>query len=629
MPKRYSALLALSAGFGGAILVDLWPPLRGDYGWRWPYSLPEHLDQWLPSTFAILLYLLGAWWLTSQPRPHWQVMTWAYLGCAILPFIFLARWGDPLYHQFTRVADGGVSGPHRIAMQYGPDTITDRLRHWTDEQKRFAEEPVSIHAALAPPGLPLIYYWTGQFLESMPLIADPLGREFRTLQCHNLELAQNDNAEIAAASVGMLSPLWAGLAIFPLYSLGRRLLDSTRAQWAVLMWGLLPGLAIFTPVPNTVFPTLAMLCVFWLWLALEQDSYPYAFGAGLVMGLLTFLNISMVPLILFCGWLALGYHVFLRPTAPRTWSLQIGAVYALGIGVVWGAWMLYGGPNPYEILHASLAQHLELDRPYTPWLVLHFWDYGLFIGLPVFFFSIVALLRAINGWYTDQTLTPMELITLAFGISLLILNLSGTARGETGRVWQFFFPFSLLMAISLIGSLVQFRWLAGAQAAFGLVMILVIGAVGTGLTIPPTTPPTVESAQIIIPMDTQFGDTIRLTGVGGTLEDHQLQLDLRWQTIQWPEQPYYVAVIPVGPDGKAYRESVVVQPFEGEYPTSCWQPYQEVIQRVTIPLEGDPPTGDWWVSLSLHDYNTYDPLTVTLSDGTQDHQAGVGPIWVE
>jgi hypothetical protein len=362
---------------------------------------------------------------------------------------------------------------------------------------------------------------------------------------------------------------------------------------------------------------------------LERESYPYAAMAGLVMGILTFLNISLVPLILFCGWLALGYHALLSPQAPRLWSLQIGAAFGVGLALVWLAWMLYGGPDPYAILHTALSQHLELDRPYLPWLVLHLWDYGLFLGLPVFFLSLYGLWRQIRTWRQERVASPALLLALAWGLTLLILNLSGTARGETGRVWQFFFPFSLLIALSLSAERGALRALWLAQASAALVIVWVIGAVGTGLEVPPQSPPIFAEAQITQDSNTRFGDSIHLTGFGGEGSGDGLQVDLRWQAERWPDQPYYMAIIPVAPDGQAYGKSLVLQPFEAAYPTSCWQPDQTILQRVTFPLEGNPPQGQWWVSLSMHDYTTYDSLPVTLPDGTIDRQAGLGPFTVE
>ena len=70
----------------------------------------------------------------------------------MLPFVFLGRWGDPLYEQFARAASGTVSGPHLLAHQY--DDFDATLKNWTAEQQRLADEEISIHAALAPPGLP-------------------------------------------------------------------------------------------------------------------------------------------------------------------------------------------------------------------------------------------------------------------------------------------------------------------------------------------------------------------------------------------------------------------------------------------------------------------------------------------
>lgn len=633
---RWTALISLLVAL--ALMFNLWEGLRGGYGWRWGYAVPQQVAEWLPTLAALLVYAAGCDWIMRRAeRPLWQVMVWAGLGSAVLPFIFLLRWGDPLYVQFTRVASGGTSGPHLVAALYTPETVNDALRDWTAQQAQFAKNEITIHAALAPPGLSIVYYLSSQALETAAFIANPIGRELRPMQCHNLAMMRYSNAQLASAVVGMASPLWAALAIFPLLWLGRRLADEPTARWIVLLWVLVPGLALFTPTPNTVFPTLAVLCVALLWAGVERRAYSLIFGAGLTASVLTFLNFSVVPLLLLCGLLAFfpsSQTPFQRDLWKRTSreAVRVGVVFGLGLAVIWIGWAIYGGQPFWAMLDTAMSQHLDLERPYLPWLALHLWDYALFLGLPLMLLSLWSAWRGIQQLRQEKRLSSAAFLALALGLTLLILDFSGTARGETGRVWQFFFPFSLITAGAALRGLPvnNHRLLLGVQTFSALTLLLFIPVISTGLDQPPQLPPEVKEAGITVETNLLFDDTLRLTGFGGFLDkQNTLVVDLRWQADEWSEQPYYFSIIPVAPDGSAYREGFVYQPFAAAYPATCWQPGQTIIDRVHIPLAGDPPSGEWWLSLSVQDYRTYAPVAVRLPDGTRDQQAGIGPIWVE
>ena len=638
---RFTVLTGLLIAL--ALMFDGWDSLRGDYGWRWGYDVPSKIAEWLPILIALMVYVGGCLWLMrSDSRRAWQIIAWGLLGSTILPFIFLMRLGDPFFVQFTRVVSGSASGPQAIAADYEPDELDDALKHWTIEQQRFADDSISIHAALAPPGLPLLYYGAGRVFEGIPPVADAIGNSLRTMQCDNFDIAGESNAELSSAIIGMMSPLWAALAIFPLVWLGRRVSDEQSARWMVLLWALIPGLNVFTPVPNTVFPTLAILCIALLWKSLESRLYAYAFFAGLVASVMTFLNFSVVPLLLFCGLLALGYHLLIaiRNENPprRWWSAAIGIAFGIGLSMVWMIWLLYGGETPFAMFSTAMNQHLELEREYLPWLVLHLWDYVLFLGLPLMLFSLWLMWRGIEDMRHGNHFSPAILLALCLGLSLLLLDVSGTARGETGRVWQFFFPLSLLTGAAALRGLPKLNTqvLLGTQAFYALAILLFIPTIGTGMVQPPQSPPEIENPQISIETSILFDDVLRLTGFGGRLDNskNDLVIDLRWQVESRSEEPYYFAVIPVAPDGEPYQESYVFQPFDSDYPVTCWKPGSSIMERVRIPLKSEStdaiPAGEWWLSLSMHDYHDFEPLPVILPDGThQDTQAGIGPISVD
>lgn len=144
------------------------------------------------------------------------------------------------------------------------------------------------------------------------------------------------------------------------------------------------------------------------------------------------------------------------------------------------------------------------------------------------------------------------------------------------------------------------------------------------------TPPPPAPYENALPLDVLFGDAFRLVGWHGEAVDNQIQLFLNYQSTRQLSIPYWFAVLPVAPDGSTPVEAFVWQPNATRYPTTCWQPDQIVGDRVEIPLPENPQSGDWWLSLVAFP-DAADPmnrLIITLPDGTQDTQIGLGPVKV-
>lgn len=48
------------------LVVDAVPGLRGGFGWRWPYALPEDMLRALPLLLAVIVYLGGGFLLLRR-----------------------------------------------------------------------------------------------------------------------------------------------------------------------------------------------------------------------------------------------------------------------------------------------------------------------------------------------------------------------------------------------------------------------------------------------------------------------------------------------------------------------------------------------------------------------------------
>lgn len=621
LPRPLLWISGLALLLALVLLADAIPFLRGGFGWQWPYR-PAPLERGWPLLVGVAVYVAGAWALLRRRARIWPLLTWALLGALLIPLAIIALRGDVGYELFVRTISGGVTGPHLAGAEINwQDT---GWRDWTAVMEGYNGR--SAHLALSPPGLPLFYGALNGLLDSVPGLAGPLQRALLYYQCDNYQLLAYTPGQVASAAFGMLIPLWAALGVFPLYGVARRI-HPARAHLAALWWPLVPALVMFAGSWNTFYP-LASLLAFWLLLAGLERGALWLLLSGLLAGLLTFANFSVVPLIGLCGAYTLLHYVYNeRGAHPWTRPVLAGIGFGAGLLIPWLFFWLAAGQTPFDLLHVALGTHLDLDRPYLPWLWLHFWDWAIFSGLPLILIWLWLAVRRLRAG-----LRPGAVLNVALLLTMLILLLSDTARGETGRVWLFFAPFVLIAAADFPAGAGQTRqaWLAVTSGQAALLVALafswhVISA--DDIRPPHPAPPIVEASQ---PINADFGGLFRLVSWQAAQEGSALILHFNWQAEQQMTTPYWFAAFPVTPEGRPAAEALVWQPDETRYPTTCWRPGQIIGETVRLPLPEDAAPGDWWVSVvAFPDVNDYSAaLPVTLPGGPPDVQLGLGPVRV-
>lgn len=622
-------VVAITGGawlLAAALALDLTPWLRGGYGWRWPYE-PVPAARAILLVGATAIYTGGAWLLLRRTRRPAPGLAWNVLGAAILPLAAIAlRHDDVTYELFVRTASPMTTGPHMAAATI--DWESDAWHDWPATMRELNERG-NRHAALSPPGLPLWNHALNVALDRIPQLTDRLHRALLPYQCHNTNLLNYTPAEWASAWFGILMPLWAALAALPLYVVAARLIGPDAAREVAAWWALVPALVMFAPSWNTLYPVLSLIAFGLLLIGLERGPGA-ARGAlalilaGVTCGLLIFANLSTVPLIGLLGFYTLLHTL---NEQRRAWQRAVAVGVWVGVGLAL-PWLVYGaitGGTPVAIVRAALDAHLELERAYLAWVWLHAWEWALFSGLPLVVLWLVAGMRGIRPAGGGARLALALILTLA------VVDLSGLARGETGRVWLFFTPFVLIAARDglrrLTGGPGRGRpWLAIAlgQAALMLALATHWNVIGSELTPPPDPPGGVGAAR---PADAVFGGALHLRGWDATVQDGVVVLRLDWQADERPTVAYFFSALLVAPDGAPVPQAVVWQPFDTRYPATCWAPGEWVGDTVRLPLPPDAAPGEWWISLSVlgDAARDYQPVPLSSGDGVQ---IGLGPIAV-
>lgn len=626
----------LSLIWAALLAFDRIPQLRGDYGWRWPYDPVLDLTRLAPLLLGVVLYTPVALWLRRRPSSR-ALLAWVILGGAGLSLAAVYVRGDVYYRLYAITVSNLTGGWHPAATRIRD--LSETLRQWP----RFMSDsqPISSHLAISPPGMVVLYYAASAMLENFPAAADWLGRPLRLLLCDNFLLMKDTHAQLASAWLGMLMPLWGSLTVLPLYHLGRRVFGSTAARWSAVWWPLIPSFLIFAPLPSTFYPLPALALIILLWSGLRRNQPVLMVAAGLVMSGLTFLTFTFAPLLLLAGFLTLGYYglkTHSRASAlPWHWPLRMGLWFGLGLSLVWLLYFVLTGVGVWDILWTASQLHLELDRPYGPWLILHLNDFFMFTGWPLVLLAAVGVMPVGRKLLRRMALDEGDILMVAAVLTVVVLDISGALRGESGRILLFLSPLLLLAAAHALGDDRRLgEMLTMTQAIIAVVMVVCLHVLDSEFKPPPPPPALVPvSDHPATPSGVSFEQLARLDAFSGHVETRRgvdgreqatLVLWLSWAPQGQFDRPYYLSLIPVAPDGQAAPVATLLQPFQQLYPTTCWKASDGELQdRIEVPLFKSAD-GDWWVSLSLIDGQSGQKVGVINADGSRDHQIGLGPF---
>jgi hypothetical protein len=623
-------ILALTLIIGVAILLNVWPMLLGGFGHRWIYEPPiaARIVRLAPGVLALLIYSAGLWVLRRRATPLFVL--WAFLGAVVVPVSLMAVKGAPWVLLFNRTISTQATGAFAASTRIMDLQAT--YNSWLTDLPGFLD-PLP-HMSTSSPVWPTLYHLLGNLLARWPDLSNALALPLVQLQCQNFEFLNLGPARIAGVWPGVLAPVWAALTVVPMYGLARKVGDDRAARCAVAWWPLIPSLALFAATLSSFYPVVSTAAVLLFWHALHRpdlrQGYLWLAVTGIFTTAITLWNLSMLPLTLLMGLLTLivwrSDHSHPR---PAYWPLAVGASFGAGVLLVSGLYTLAFGHTPVDLFSAVMGVHIGLDRPYLPWLFLHPWDVFLYAGLPTVAIALYGGFRMSQG--------PARQLALGVGLTLAILTVTGSARGETGRVWMFLMPLIVIVAGCFMATVTrkQLWLLAGAQVLWLLVMNLVILSVRTRDVIPP--PTYQEVAQLpasgpLVPVGADFNGEMRLAGYQAEQQpgSGNVTLTLHWQPLKGMVAPYYFSGVLVGPDGTV-APGQNWQPLGTRFPTTCWSSQEEVVDQVMLALPENASPGNWWLSLSAFAYRegqTPEPLPVVLADGTADHQVGLGPIEV-
>jgi hypothetical protein len=246
-----------------------------------------------------------------------------------------------------------------------------------------------------------------------------------------------------------------GLAIIPLYLLGKWLASPTAGFFAALSFLLLPAFALFSVSVDQMYPlvTAVGLCGVWRGMQLMESKSPWALLwlglTGIWLGVGLFFNMGLIVAFALCGLFALFMGCTLRCSIRR---ILPGAILFI-CGALLVPLLLYIilGYNLWAVFLAS--NHLRNSlyygaRSYSASLWSNLLNFFLFCGLPVVLLWIWHIREIASKNYRTIAIAFLA----AFIITLLLVDVTGRVRGETARMWMFLTPPVLIGASVMLAN---------------------------------------------------------------------------------------------------------------------------------------------------------------------------------
>ncbi len=439
--------------------------LRGPAEWQWAYSRNGLAGGFL--ALALLVAAIIVWLGGGRAFAGRGLLLALPLGAALTLAVISAEPGGwSRVHAalaspqvFGYVADAGLAPPTAELLASYPE----------------ASAALSMHSRTHPPGPILAGRALDAVVRALPLptssamaldAADAMAREQRRARDHGRPEPDHPPAPWTLVVLGWLLPCLGVAVAWPLAVLARDLeLPPTAAGGAVALWLLVPARTVFTPSLDQALPlglVAAVVCA-------RRGVGGAALGGLLTSGLilLSYGFLPWAPVLLALaflgseagerasGWLA-------RDRLRRTGAFLAGLILPLAVLAV-GT-----GFNVVASVRVALERHHAMaiaTRSYGTWLLGNPADFALLLGPGVALLLLVGLAPSLRrrvglaptpGW---QWSFGVRSVGIAIGSLFLLLWLSGSVRGEVGRIWLFFMPFACLFASLSLDAVAE-----GAQA---------------------------------------------------------------------------------------------------------------------------------------------------------------------
>jgi len=249
--------------------------------------------------------------------------------------------------------------------------------------------------------------------------------------------------QAAVTTVAYLSRLAALLVGLPIAWLVRQRNRRRAALVAMAMAMLVPAATLFAPSVDSVYPAFATLIVALSYYASEQRSWRAAAGAGALIGIGMLFSLSYLVVAAVCALLVAVRTVQgRRPTiaaviaAPGAWLLVVLLLAAVFGHRAWESWLV------------NLNKNREFNEycgcTYPKWIFVNLAELAVALGISA---AVFLAARIVAGLARPRTWRSADAVCVAWTLSVTLLALAGTNRGEVARLWLFLMPLAAALSV--------------------------------------------------------------------------------------------------------------------------------------------------------------------------------------
>ena len=456
--KKYFLFIAcLTIIFCLAIGFDSFPALRGPAPyppeWQWPYLFVNTLSRiYLPLLSGSLLVGLFLWEEKKNilRQKHTKLFIFLIMLLSFffqLSLLFFSRSGvGVLLH---RIINPGLNGYFTASLTI--HSVTAFLANYNHEVLQFV-----YHAKAHPPGAILLFYCIKQLITPFTFFVTFANQLHPTHtdvgQLWNM-LQPLDKATAVAASI--LIPFLSTLSLIPLYFSAVMIYGSRVALRTLFIFFFIPTIVFFIPINDAFLHVFSITAFFFLVKGVQKnDKLSFALsGTTLFLGV--FFNLSLLPLLilflLFCLFFLLN-----KKNTPVTNYLTDGVFFSLGFFLPPLFLAFFFHFNFLQVTQTIMSYVPDVhSRSYTLWLSYNISDFLIFCGIPLALTFLLILKQTVLQSFKKQ-FNKIDPVFLAFLSMIIILNFSGSVRGETGRLWSPYIPFMVLVVTNFVTTKLKF-----------------------------------------------------------------------------------------------------------------------------------------------------------------------------
>jgi len=411
-------------------------------------------------------------WTRLQPASRAIMLALFVLLVLALQWTLLTAVASP---SLSWVAPGWIIASPNATTYFSASFEVRDARRWLASYPELMSS-LPYHARTHPPGFMLFFLLVRRFTAAaiprppalLAAIAEGYNQTFGTL----FSPADAAAAIIGAAAVALLG----ALSLLPLYALGRTLVGAKEAILGVALMSGMPGLLLLAASPDQIILLLAVLVLWLCYSAWRRNSPLHAFLAGVAAGVGLFFSLGFAVVGI---WLLLWALLGLLGSGDR----RMAARRALGAGVIALAGFalfhlvlyLACGYRPIAVAQQAFLAHRDITtsafpRTYWKWLLMNPLEIAIFAGLPL----VLTALWSARSLHAHPTFFRLRPFLIAWLLTLALLDLSGTVRGEVGRIWLFLLWPAPLAAAAWLALSRQRRWILVMLVLLQLAQALVM-----------------------------------------------------------------------------------------------------------------------------------------------------------